>query len=222
MNKNITNIDRDYYKAYLDALIKGSEEAIDNDLIYPIALDDFINNSRSRFLSERKYEELASMYQLIGMHYRNMNELFFNNYLTCNYHANTLINVGCYYYKYIHNEYASILAQYNASFQKSIIAQYKNTDPKFAYIYAMNIELLGDVYLLIDHDEALKYYNQAKELYEKDDHYGQLSYNNDLWCSYALKEMSIVLSECYHTELSLDVIGIERIKQKNKLFEIIN
>ncbi len=214
--------EKDYYKEYLDALIEESKRLIDNGcLICPISLDNFMIDTRRRLLRERKHKELASMYQLLGMHYRNINNVFFDNYLTANYYANSLLIVSCYYYKYIHNEYAGLLAQLIAFSQERVINQFENIDSRFANEYAINIELLGDIYSLLDYDKASEYYNKAKQLYKGVDHYDQLSCSNDFWCSYAFTETSIALKECFNIELSLSETGIERIEQKNGLFKTI-
>ncbi|QUH30786.1 hypothetical protein [Vallitalea guaymasensis] len=211
---------KDIYRDYLNSLIKESVHTIENDLLGLITQNDFLTKVRIMLLKEQRYNELASIYELIGMNYKSANKLFFNNYLTYNYQAHSLLNVSCYYYKYINSEYSNLLAQLIAFSQKKVLNQ--NVNIRLANEYAMNVELLGDIYLLLDNNKSKKYYSKAKVLYEDVDRYDQLSSGNEYWCADVLRETSIALKECFNIELNFSDLGIERIQQKSELFNIIN
>lgn len=206
------------YNDYLNSLIKESLHTIENDLLGPIYQNDFLVKARRVLLKEQKYKELAAMYELVGMNYKNNNKLFFDNYLTYNYQAHSLLNVSCYYYKYIKSEYAICLAQLIAFSQKSVLDQSKNIDSRVTNEYAMNVELLGDIHLLLDYNKSKEYYNKAIELYKDVDRYDQLSCGNEYWYVDSIIETRIALKECFNVDLNTSDLGIERIQQKSVLF----
>ncbi|GMQ59194.1 hypothetical protein AN1V17_35910 [Vallitalea sediminicola] len=213
MIKNSTNL----YKDYIESLIKESQLCLKNNLACPVLLDNFMADARINLLNKEEYSNLASMYELIGNHYKSMNNLFFNNYITINYYAISLLNISCYYYKYAENEYYRLLLQSIIYSHQSVLNEFTDINSRFVNEYALNVELMGDLYLLLDKDKAIEYYKKAKLLYAKVDIYDQLSDSNCFWYSYACIERTIALKKCFNLEVDLSDVGIERIQQKMEL-----
>lgn len=203
-----------FYANYLNALIKKSSESINNKLGCPIILDNFMIATRRKLLNERNYKDLASLYELLGMHCRNINNLFFNNYPTYNYYTNSLLKISCYYYRHVNTEYANSLAQFILTSQKKAIREYNKNDIRITGVFAMNVELIGDIYLLLNPDISNEYYHEAQQIFKEVNYYEQLSYINEPWYSYVITEENIALQECFNINIKLKDTGIERIQQK--------
>ncbi|MCT4687978.1 hypothetical protein [Vallitalea sp.] len=213
-------MNKEHYKKYIYNLIKECHEINENDYLSPIFSNDYMRKTRIALLKEQKYKELASIYQLLGMHCRNLNDLYLDSFLTYNFYANSLLNISCYYSKHGQDENYYTFLQYIASSNEKLLTHLKDIDDRFIYTYALNIELLGDMYLLINHIKSKDYYDKAKSLYKDIDKYEQLSTSNDFWCSFSFIETSIALKECFDLEISFNDLGLERIKQKNELLDI--
>ncbi|GKX29186.1 hypothetical protein SH1V18_16660 [Vallitalea longa] len=210
------------YKDYLYSMQKELECTIENDCSFLLLHDEFLMDYTKKLTEQHNHKELASLYELIGMHYKNTNNLFFDNYIISNYMAINLLNVSCYYYYVMKNDYYKILAQLVVYSQEKSIKQYENIDNGMATEYAMNVELLGDIFLLSDQEKSDIYYSKAKELFSKIDECDQYSCYNEFWCDYSFMETRIALKACFGIDINFEALGIKRIQQKKEIYDLIH
>ncbi|MCT4688376.1 hypothetical protein [Vallitalea sp.] len=176
----------------------------------------------SDLIEEKKYLEVADIYELIGLNCLNIYSL--DNFKNINadmfYINSRSLNISClYHYTFGDKEYAKTLAKINYEKHHKYYLELLNPNSLIPIGYkdgsyvAHDLELLGDICMFFDNKLSEKHYMRAIELYKTSDVYDAEWYLG----------IDLNYEEALRICFDFDARGNmpDRITYKMKLYEII-
>lgn len=186
-------------------------------------IDDYYLDIVTDLLNQRKYADLANLYELISISQMNANAYYMPYNLS--YYTNVVYGYisSLYYYKSENKEYAILLAKLFYNRQIKIFNKLTAKDTCIPHPYtdkdylALNIELLGDIAMLFNKELSYKHFENAKELFQTIPTWKQLSHLNDYYYSVNHDDLRWAIKACFDIDQDVIMEGISRINFKQTL-----